>query len=885
MFVSWLDGRKMRIILLYVVTGLLAVVLASNAFAQGAGIMWDTLHRSAVEKYKSGEYDEAETLAKEALNLAVKNVGDDHPDVATTLNTLMTIYEAQGRISGVENYIYEPLIGGEKLTEKELIERINKPIINPNTGKPYNYEMVKKGIKSAAFNNTPIEYYNYLLDGYHLDVPQDTYGQIDKAIIEGISYPLIYYKYAKPSKYSYVRSFSFGVNDPLAMLPVDLILWQGSNEKEVIRLAKKHKKSWRSVSPNARILKSSTNEIAFYDTFSEDINNRKIGARYKGNSPSDIITIEVKGDLNNDSYEDILISYAHYNVSASGRYYGFAVLTKTPGDDILRDITEEVDSIVWKRPLNVSKLNETTIDQKFFSAQSQYELGLNYYNGRGVTKSDEEAVKCFRKAAEQGLPVAQYNLALMYYYGEGVAQDYNEAARWYKKAAELGHKKAKSSLNAMYKNGEATRIDSEELYKFGLNYYNGNGVKKDRKMAVKLLREAANQGNYNAQRALGFWWFGPESHLSDEEVAKWLRMAAEKGDGYEQYRYGVKCLRGEGVVQDDKEAEKWFRKAAKQGDDRARNLIEIIDVGNTAANSGKNELIKVLDIDSKTKEKRIYYKNGQLATKLYYIDGKVTGIYKSYYPSGNIMINARYENGYLDGKYEQYSYDGNLDFEVLYVDGKQSGKKIYKKNKVKNIKKYSSKWTIFGDLNGTLPDFNGNYFIKYNDNGAIIKKEKSNELIYLGRNCDVYSESRGNGTWRFHKFLPAFSIHFDNDESLSSNIYGYGLKDYDWYEKMPNRGSECHYPYQKEIIPANSCSSDPLFNTFQGNIVSRLATHGWRLNIIDFDSDCSGTGMGYCRLTAQDCTGRILYIETFGGYPPDGILEWAISGPIQYQAY
>ena len=51
----------------------------------------------------------------------------------------------------------------------------------------------------------------------------------------------------------------------------------------------------------------------------------------------------------------------------------------------------------------------------------------------------EEAVKWFRKAAEQGNPQAQYTLGMMYQKGRGVAQNQSEAQKWYQKAAGQGY--------------------------------------------------------------------------------------------------------------------------------------------------------------------------------------------------------------------------------------------------------------------------------------------------------------------------------------------------------------------------------------------------------------------------------------------------------------
>ena len=63
---------------------------------------------------------------------------------------------------------------------------------------------------------------------------------------------------------------------------------------------------------------------------------------------------------------------------------------------------------------------------------------MAYDNGEGVPEDDREAVKWYRKAADQGLALAQYNLGLAYAAGEGVPEDDREAVKWYRKAARSG---------------------------------------------------------------------------------------------------------------------------------------------------------------------------------------------------------------------------------------------------------------------------------------------------------------------------------------------------------------------------------------------------------------------------------------------------------------
>ncbi len=56
--------------------------------------------------------------------------------------------------------------------------------------------------------------------------------------------------------------------------------------------------------------------------------------------------------------------------------------------------------------------------------EAQYELGLMYKYGLGITQDREEAFYWLRKAAEQGHVMAQDNLGWTVFCGLGVTQDY-----------------------------------------------------------------------------------------------------------------------------------------------------------------------------------------------------------------------------------------------------------------------------------------------------------------------------------------------------------------------------------------------------------------------------------------------------------------------------
>jgi tetratricopeptide (TPR) repeat protein len=52
--------------------------------------------------YSQGKYKEAEPLYQQALALRQKLLGDDHPDVAQSLNNLAGLYDSQGKYNEAE---------------------------------------------------------------------------------------------------------------------------------------------------------------------------------------------------------------------------------------------------------------------------------------------------------------------------------------------------------------------------------------------------------------------------------------------------------------------------------------------------------------------------------------------------------------------------------------------------------------------------------------------------------------------------------------------------------------------------------------------------------------------------------------------------------------
>jgi uncharacterized protein len=137
-------------------------------------------------------------------------------------------------------------------------------------------------------------------------------------------------------------------------------------------------------------------------------------------------------------------------------------------------------------------------------AKAQYELGRAFFSGAlGVAKDEAEAVKWFRKAAEQNVADAQFSLGVCYANGRGVTKDDAEAVKWFRKAAEQNL--------------------ADAQYNLGVCYDSGEGVAKDEVEAYKWWLLAAGQGNDDAKYNMTI----VENKMSREQIAEGQRLARD----------------------------------------------------------------------------------------------------------------------------------------------------------------------------------------------------------------------------------------------------------------------------------------------------------------------------------------------------------------------
>ena len=195
-------------------------------------------------------------------------------------------------------------------------------------------------------------------------------------------------------------------------------------------------------------------------------------------------------------------------------------------------------------------------------------------NGRGVEKSEADAVKWFRKAAERNYPAAHYHLGMAYAKGRGVDRSFPDAVKHMLSAANAKHVDAQYYLGLMYEEGYGVKRDGREA----MRWYTAAASQGDPDAAVALARILRKQPGPEGKKK-AFHYLGPAAKTCNTEAMfmlgralvqgegcernedvgrKWVLRAAEEGHGSAQ------CLMGQ-LSKDTEESKRWYKMAAEQG--------------------------------------------------------------------------------------------------------------------------------------------------------------------------------------------------------------------------------------------------------------------------------------------------------------------------------
>ena len=168
-----------------------------------------------------------------------------------------------------------------------------------------------------------------------------------------------------------------------------------------------------------------------------------------------------------------------------------------------------VKGLPAQQPAKDDAIRDLTQKAEAGDAQSQVQLGLDYVTGDGVAHDDAQAVKWFRKAADQDNMLGERYLAEMYFKGRGVTADNEQAAKWLRFAA--------------------GQDDPQSEHNLAVLYLQGLGVPKSGTEAAKWMRKAADHDFADGQVGLGAMFeVGDGVRLDEAEAAKWYRKAADQ---------------------------------------------------------------------------------------------------------------------------------------------------------------------------------------------------------------------------------------------------------------------------------------------------------------------------------------------------------------------
>lgn len=257
-------------------------------------------------------------------------------------------------------------------------------------------------------------------------------------------------------------------------------------------------------------------------------------------------------------------------------------------------------------PAEAARWYECSANQGHAAAENN--LGLLYYEGRGVEQSIATAKTWFERSAEHGFARAHHNLGVLMLFEEGNEQHgvtkihlaaekgdstaqrvlgaMTQSEEWLTTAAEQGDERAMFDLARLYLTREQHSLarkwmtDAAEAgfadAQCALGYLSQQGIggHPSARVAALWYESAARQGHATAQARLGqLHLAGTGAPQDDARGAHWLHLAAEQGMAHAQHDLGLCYLRGTGVLPDDEAAAEWIRLAAEAGLPEAQRLM------------------------------------------------------------------------------------------------------------------------------------------------------------------------------------------------------------------------------------------------------------------------------------------------------------------------
>jgi TPR repeat protein len=117
--------------------------------------------------------------------------------------------------------------------------------------------------------------------------------------------------------------------------------------------------------------------------------------------------------------------------------------------------------------------------------------------------------------------------------------------------------------------------DASAAFALGNAYENGNGARKNMKLAVTWYQKAAEKGDRKAENSLGvLYWFGEGVDRDRKQAVEWYKKAARHGYANAMFNLGAAYYNGDGVPSNDTASFAWFLLAAEAGSDSGKQAAQ-----------------------------------------------------------------------------------------------------------------------------------------------------------------------------------------------------------------------------------------------------------------------------------------------------------------------
>ena len=216
-------------------------------------------------------------------------------------------------------------------------------------------------------------------------------------------------------------------------------------------------------------------------------------------------------------------------------------------------------------------------------AQSQLQLGILYYFGRGTETNFKKAAFFYRKSADKGNAEACRRIGQMYDMGKKpLKQNDKTALRFYKKAVKLGDENSKPKMATLYYHTEDIKNFKILLQECAKKKINQKILAKAKKLTKDKILKKTNV-----------------------EIADAVFEAAIMGNKEFQHHMGMLYVSGKGVERNYEEALVWFSNASRGG--QPESLYRIAQI--THQGKGNSHGYRSLALSYAYAKTAVFFKN------------------------------------------------------------------------------------------------------------------------------------------------------------------------------------------------------------------------------------------------------------------------------------